>query len=164
MTAELQNHELFMRLQRVEALAARLLQRVSLLEDDDVLPWPRGGGEATDADYPFKLYIADGKLCCAEGNHYWYNSYSNAVDTETLSETGANSWPINAASTVYVQRTFDAADGSADVELVRTSDTVATVKAGQTATVMRFIIGTCTSAGIITQRWLAGDIDEGRVA
>ncbi len=121
------------------------------------------GGATASSDYPFKLYIDDGKLCCVEGNHYWFDSYANSVDIETLSETGTNSWPINAASTVYVQRTYNG-DGSATVTLVRTADSVNTVKSGQNNTVMRFVIGTCTDQGAITQRWLGGDIDESRVA
>ena len=120
-------------------------------------------GSAAPVEYPFQLYIAGGFLCCREGNHHWFNSFTNAVTTIPLEEDGTNSWPINAASTVYVERTYNT-DGTASLSLVRTADNLATVKGGQSATVMRFVIGTCTAEGVITQRWLGGDIDESRVA
>ncbi len=85
MTAELQNHELFMRLQRLEAQNARLFQRVSLLEDDDVLPWPRGG-EAAAASSPFQKIYLNGTEGSITGSYstatpfLWWDQANNTAE------------------------------------------------------------------------------------
>lgn len=85
MSAELQNHELLMRLQRLEAQNARLLQRVSLLEDDDVLPWPKGG-EAAAGITPLQKIFLDGVEGTITGSYssatqfLWWNQANNTAE------------------------------------------------------------------------------------
>lgn len=120
--------------------------------------------DPTNDPFPFMLYVKAGKLCCYAGNHYWWNSFTEEVTITTLSETGTNSWPLE-AGTVYVKRIYDTA-GTATATLEQTADDVATVLTEQTATEARFIIGTfaaATGEGI-RQRRLSGDIEEYRVA
>lgn len=152
---------------QIAMLTARvneLEDRMRSLEDAPVeIGAAFGGDDAATDQYPFKLYKYGGYLCCSEGNLYWFNEIAGAVTVHVVpEENGVNSWPIDSYSTVYVRRTYNA-DGTATVELVRTSDSIATVKGGQTNTEMRFILGTCSSTGVITQRHF-GDIEEARVA
>lgn len=84
MTTEIQVQNLLLRLQRVESQNAQLLQRVALLEDDDDLPWPRGGEARRIA--PLQTVGVNGVAATITGSYssatpyLWFNIGANTAE------------------------------------------------------------------------------------
>lgn len=129
-------------------------------QEDPLEPMPQG--DDISLSYPFRLYLSDGEVLCQSGIHVWWNQYTQAIAYTTLVEDGTNNWAPT-ASTIYVERLANA-DGTATVTLNRTTDAVNVVLGGIADNKARWIIGTISSSGVISQSYTAGDIYELRVS
>lgn len=139
-----------------------LRSRIEAIEqqEDPLEPMPQG--DDISLSYPFRLYLSGDEVLCQSGIHVWWNQYTQAIAYTTLVEDGTNNWAPT-ASTIYVERLANA-DGTATVTLNRTTDAVNVVLGGIADNKARWIIGTISSSGVISQSYTAGDIYELRVS